>query len=103
VIDPIRRVLGSPPAVLIEQWKAERKEAVDTGDFLKVTPLQRKIDALTMLPDLEVEEEEVEEQVVEGGVGFGPGLLCHSVKCPHCGGDLSLSVTAHQSYDEDEK
>jgi hypothetical protein len=51
--------------------------------LLKVTPLQRKIDALGALPDLEVEEEEGgedEEQVdaTTGEGAFGPGLICHT-------------------------
>jgi hypothetical protein len=96
----------STPADLLEQWTEERKEAVETGNFLKVTPLQRKIDALGALPDLEVEEEEGgedEEQVdaTTGEGAFGPGLICHAVACPHCGASLSVSVTPHLSYEEE--
>ena len=107
LLEKFRRFFDDPgnpstPTEMIEAFKVERSQAIADEDFLKVTPLTEKIAALEAYPAVE-EEDEDEDDDGEGAEGgqFGGGLICHSVACPHCGKDLSVSVTAHVAYDEE--
>eukprot|EP01047_Picozoa_sp_COSAG01_P001785 COSAG01_NODE_43_length_32320_cov_622.744763_2_plen_63_part_00 len=62
-----------------------------------MNPLQRNIEALEQCPEIKEEEEEDEVEPAGDGVGegYGDGLICQSVRCPHCGGYLSVSMTAY--------